>query len=143
MHVKRRAHQNLTAAYLRVLASDPDCRRGICAIVRDIVEGELAPAAVDILSAAVSVATDKGGDQVRPLAVPEVLYKVAAMLLLESIDPFTPSLFPKIQLGCGVKGGTEQAIHRTQLALELGGPASDIVVLSLDFKMRSTSGAVP
>ena len=125
---------NLTAAHLLVLASDPDCLRGICDIIRDIIEGNLGPAAVDLLTAAVSVATDKGGDQVRPLAVPEILYKVAAMLLLESINPFIPALFPTIQLGCGVKGGTEQAIHRTQLALELGGAASDTVVLSLDFR---------
>jgi ribonuclease HI len=125
---------NLTAAHLRVLAADPDCLRGICDIIGDVIDGNLAPAAVDLLTGAVSVATDKGGDLVRPLAVPEIIYKIAGLLLLEAIDSSIPLLFPKIQLGCGVKNGIEIAIHRTQLALELGGAGSDTIVLCLDFR---------
>jgi len=100
--------------------------------VQDIISGTLPPAAADIITSAVSVATHKGVDQVRPLAVPEILYKLAGLVCLESIAHIMPDLFPKIQLGCGVKNGVEIAVHRTQLALEAGG--QDTVVLRLDFR---------
>jgi hypothetical protein len=125
---------NLTAAHLAGLATDPDCLAGLIAIVQDIINGELSDAAADVITAAISVATDKGGDRVRPLAVPEILYKLAGLVVLESIEQHIPALFKSIQLGCGVKNGVEIAIHRTQLALELGRAGSDTVVLSLDFR---------
>jgi ribonuclease HI len=123
---------NLTAGHLRVLISDPDCLRGVCDMVRDIAAGNLAQAAVDLVTAAISVPIPKGADQVRPLAVPEVLYKVPTLLLLESVNHLSQVLFPKIQFACGVPNGMETAIHRTQIALERGGPGSDTIVLSLD-----------
>jgi ribonuclease HI len=123
---------NLTAAHLVAIASDKDCLSGLCAIVQDVINGDLQSAAIDIITGATSVATDKGGDSVRPLAVPEIIYKLAGLVCLESIADSIPSLFPRIQLGCGMAGGTEIAIHRTQLALETGGPGT--VVLRLDFR---------
>jgi ribonuclease HI len=127
---------NLTAGHLAGLATDPQCLEGLVAIVQDIVNGNLSTSAIDIIASAVSVATDKGGDQVRPLAVPEVLYKVAAMFVIASIEQHMPSLFSTIQLGCGTRSGVEIAIHKTQTALEAqpGGIGSDTVVLSLDFR---------
>jgi len=126
---------NLTAGHLRVLASDPDCLLGITAMVRDIVGGELDQAAVDLLGAAISVPIPKGDparEQVRPLAVPEILYKISSMLLLESVDHHSRELFPSIQWACGKSNGSETAIHRSQIRLERGGAGSDTVSLSFD-----------
>jgi hypothetical protein len=127
----------LGAAHLRVLAKDRDCLTGICAMITDIINGDLSPEAVDIIGAATSVAIDKGGDSVRPLAVPEILYKIASMYVHRSVDHIIPRLFPSIQLGCGVKNGPEIALIRTQLALELGrhrDGGANTIVLSLDFR---------
>jgi len=123
---------NLTAAHLVAIASDKDCLTGLCAIVQDVINGDLEPEAADTITAAISIATDKGHGQVRPLAIPEIFYKLAGLVCLESIRDSVPFLFPRIQLGCGIKGGPEIAIHRTQLALETGGPGT--VVLRLDFR---------
>jgi ribonuclease HI len=130
---------NLTAGHLQGLSQDPQCMAGLVAIIQDIASGNLSPDAADIITSSVSVATDKtnGSDptshQVRPLAVPEILYKLAGMFLISSLDQYLPTLFPTIQLGCGRKNGVESALHRTQIALEAGGHGSDTVVLSLDF----------
>ena len=101
-------------------------------MITDIISGNLSAEAIDIIGAATSVAIDKGGDAVRPLAVPEIMYKIASTYLLQSVTHAIPDLFPKIQLGCGMPNGVETALIRTQLALELGGPGSDTIVLSLD-----------
>jgi len=102
-------------------------------IVEDICNGDLLPAAVEVVCAARSIGTDKGtgGDEVRPLAVPEVMYKLAGSFCLEAITSHMASFFPRIQYGCGIKGGPEQAVHCAQAALELGG--ADTVVLRTDF----------
>ena len=71
-------------------------------------------------------------DSVRPLAVPETIYNLAGLVVLESISHAMPDIFGSVQLGCGVRGGVEIALHRTQLALERGGP--DTVTLRLDFR---------
>jgi hypothetical protein len=129
----------LTAGHLAGLAQDPQCLAGLVAMIQDIADGNLSPEATDIITGAVSVATDKSdGDtssnQVRPLAVPEILYKLAAMFIISSMQQHMAILFPTIQLGCGIKNGVESALHRTQVALEAGGDGSDTVVLSLDFR---------
>jgi ribonuclease HI len=131
---------NLTAGHLEGLSQDQQCMAGLVAIIQDIASGNLSPEATDIITSSVSVATDKtngsdpASDQVRPLAVPEILYKLAGMFLISSLDQYMSSLFPTIQLGCGRKNGVESALHRTQIALEAGGDGSDTVVLSLDFR---------
>ena len=138
-HGKAPGPSGLTAGHLAGLVLDPQCLAGLVAIIQDIAEGNLSPEATDIITSAVSVATDKSGgnpnsNQVRPLAVPEILYKLAAMFVISSIEQHMSTLFPTIQLGCGIKNGVESALHRTQVALEAGGHGSDTVVLSLDFR---------
>ena len=128
-----RDRSNLSFDHLRVIVEDPDCMRGVCAILQDMVDNHVEPAAAACLTACASVPIGKPhSDGVRPLAVPETLYKLAGLLALESIKHVLPQLFPSIQYGCGVKGGPEIAVHCTQLALERGGPGT--VVLRTDFK---------
>ena len=64
-------------------------------MVRDIAAGNLSPTAIDLMTASISVPIPKGDDQVRPLAIPEILYKISALLLLESVDHLMGRLFPK------------------------------------------------
>ncbi len=126
---------NLTMSHLYSISLDPDCMEGLVAIIQDIVNAAIDPAAIAIITSAISIAISKPGTDphaIRPLAVPESLYKLAALVCLDAIKPIIPSLFPSIQLGCGISGGIEIALHRTQLALETGG--GDTVVLRTDFK---------
>ena len=73
-----------------------------------------------------------------PLAVPEITYKLTALVIIESIAHNILGLFPSIQLECGIRGG--------QLALERGGSVT--VTLRLDFhnafndRSRRTAAAI-
>jgi len=93
---------------------------GLVAIIQDIASGNLSPEATDIITSSVSVATDKTNgsdptsDQVRPLAVPEILYKLAGMFFISSLDQYMSSLFPTIQLGCGRKNALVWSPHCTE-----------------------------
>ena len=124
----------MTAAHLRPLLRDPDCMSGLVTLVQDIVDGAVPRAVMDRVSATAAVAAGKPHDEhgVRPLQMPEVLYKAAAMTCMGSIDHTLPALFPTIQLGVGVRGGVEIATHVAQVALEAGG--DDVVAMRLDFR---------
>jgi hypothetical protein len=77
---------NLTTGHLLALASDPDCLLGLVAMVQDVVDGRLGDAARDCITSCVSVPIGKphSVDGVRPIAVPEVIYKLAGLVVLQS-----------------------------------------------------------
>jgi hypothetical protein len=71
---------------------------------------------------------------IRPLAVGEVITRIAANLVLRNSNCHT--LFPSIQLGMKVSGGPERAIHTIQSLLE-SQPTDDnstIILISTDIK---------
>ena len=57
--------------------------------------------------------TTKG---IRPLAVGEIITRIAANLVLRNVD--CKALFPSIQLGVKISGGPERAIHTIQALIE-------------------------
>ena len=108
-------------------------------MVQDVVDSNLTELAADCISACLSVPIPKPhASGVRPLTVPETLYKLAGLVVLESVSHCIHDFFPSVQLGCGVRGGVEVALHRTQLALERGGPGT--VTLRLDFRNALSRG---
>ena len=121
----------LTAAHLLALASDPACLAGLVALIQNLLGGVATRAAVDLINAAVSIAAAKEGNRVRPLAVPEIIYRSTMLYAIDSAGPAIAALFPHIQLGCGVRSGVETAATRVLMALEAGGP--DVVLLRTDF----------
>ena len=77
---------------------------------------------------------------VRPVAVGEVLYKMAAMYSLEEIgEESLRSLFPNIQVGVAVKGGAERALHLVQAWLESGDEDHIFIKLDLSNAFNSCS----
>ena len=73
-----------------------------------------------------SVAIAKGEKAVRPLSVNELPYVLAGKYLMRLMAPEFPSLFPSIQVACGVSGGSANINHAAQAALE--GKDSPVVV---------------
>src|SRR4051812_35264594 len=101
------APSNLTAAHFLAACSDRDCLDGLVAMLQDVVNGDLDPESVDIICATTSIASDKpnSGGKVRPIAMPEIIYKLAGHICMEAVMPHTKTFFPSIQLGVGIKGG--------------------------------------
>jgi len=70
--------------------------------------------------------------KVRPIAVGDVLYKIAAKYAISELSSSDLNLlFPSIQVGVGVRGGAERAVHLVQSWLETG--PDDSVLIMLDF----------
>ena len=97
----------------------------ISLLIRGLITGE----AKNMLLASRLIAI-KRGSKIRPVAVGETLYRLAAHYAIGQIGNLS-DLFPRIQLGLH-KAGTEKYIHRLQAFLEK--QQEDCTIMSLDIK---------
>ncbi|MEO2237538.1 MAG: reverse transcriptase domain-containing protein, partial [Candidatus Poseidoniia archaeon] len=64
------------------------------------------------------IALDKGGGKVRPIAVSDCIYRLAARALMATLD--LEELIPSWQLGVKSRGGCEPAVHLIRARLAAG-----------------------
>ena len=121
-----------TGELVFALMDDPDCVQGICALVADMLNGQLPDQARTYLTCSILIPVSKPGGGVRPIAVSEVFYRLASLYALDLVRDVLPNIFEPIQLGVGSVGGSERAIHLLQAGLATMGP--ETVILKCDFK---------
>jgi hypothetical protein len=125
-----------TGSLLMVLASSDskEVQAGLCAMVKDINNAVFTGAAQRRLLASVLIPLSKPTAGVRPIAVGEVLTKLAAHYSMSLIEDQLPKLFPSIQYGVKRPGGSESAAQLIRAALDESSrldPRS--VAIQLDF----------
>jgi len=120
-----------TADLLAVLVRDADCATALSYLITDIINGNI-PARARARLLACRLIAVPNGTSFRPIGVNDAFYKLAASIAVSSVvQRHSATLFPRVQLGIGVKGGVETAVHSTQAAL-LSSP--DHFTLKLDFR---------
>ena len=103
---------------LSSLAQSELCRMGIIALLKDIVNGHLPERARQLLLASRLVALTKASDgKYRPIAVGELFYRLAGVLVVRKVTADAASLLAPHQLGVGVRSGAEQIVHSLQHSL--------------------------
>ena len=103
------------------LLEDPDCLRGLALMVQLIRNGQLGDQTRDLLLTTPLVAVPKGDGGVRPIAIGETLYKMAAVHALSSVH-----------------GEAADILGDDQFALQRGG--SESAVLSLKASLQTKTG---
>jgi hypothetical protein len=129
-----------TAEMVSVLAKDNECLTGIARIMQDISNGALPPQIKPFLLSSMLVGIDKdSGQGIRPIAIGEIFYRLAAYSLLHDVmDDIRRVLLP-IQLGVSVSGGCETIITNLNHILEQGatsiqsGSSLPMAALAIDF----------
>ena len=77
----------------------------------------------------------KKGGGVRPIAVGEVIRRLASRLCCLAVRPSLPSVFiPYGQVGVGIPGGLETAIHITRHYIYQHASDSFLALLKIDMK---------
>lgn len=124
----------LSFAHLIPLAADPVCLELLCQLVRLIGNGEFPRSLRHLLVASLLSAGSKpGSSSVRPIANGEVLLQLTAHYLLDSVVSALPAIFPSIQLGVGVSGGSQRAVHLLQAFIDTSHTlCDDPLLVSLD-----------
>ena len=113
---------------ISVEESSQDLPATLTAFVYLVIEGRTPPSIRPFLFGANSTALQKKDGGVRPIAVGRTLRRLAGCKVIEEMGEL---LSPR-QLGYGVRGGAEAAIHAARLYLQ--DLDLDKAILKLDFK---------
>jgi hypothetical protein len=121
---------------LLVLSADPDCLRGIAQITQDITNDHLPHSIRPYILPSTLIALEKNnGAGIRPIAIGEVFYRLAAYRCHVMVMRTARTLLAPIQLGIGVPGACEAIVHNIQHALEKCTPEEEpMAALAVDFR---------
>ena len=113
-----------------------DAGQGLLCRVRQLVNrlfcGQSPPEGIrQVLFGANLTALNKKGGGLRPIAVGETIRRLVAKCACSAATKSVVERMGNIQLGCGVKGGIEAAVHACNIATSTG--ASNAILLKLDF----------
>lgn len=127
-----------TGSHLQLLADcgDPLVITGLRMLVKDLCNGVFTGATQQRLLACTlqPVSKDGSDSNVRPIAMGEVMVKLAAHYAMSLIDERLGELFPRIQFGVKHAGGSECASHLIRATLTHSATAhADTIALVTDF----------
>ena len=106
----------LSEAMLIPLLDDDPAYNGLLCILRDIVNGDVGPALTNLLLSCRLIPLKKRDNGVRPIAVGEILVRLAGKIAFSLIRSAADDFFGTTQLGCGAPGGAQVAALLVQLA---------------------------
>ena len=93
------------------------CRAGIITLLSDIVNNNLPDQARQYLLSSRMVGLSKPDRGVRPIAIGEVFYRLAAVLAVRRVTAAASALLVPHQYGIGVASGAERILHSMQHTL--------------------------
>jgi len=102
---------------LSTLAESPICMAGIIALLKDIINGNIPAESRPYLLACRLVGLNKNGGGIRPIAIGEVFYRLAAVIAVKKVVLQAADLLSPHQYGVGVSSGAERILHSMQHTL--------------------------
>ena len=100
-----------TDTIVRILIDDPVCCESLCHMIMDLINGFLSKEVMRRLTRARLIAIPKANGGVRPVAIGEVLMKLAGLVLVQRFESTLQPLFAPIQQGVLAKAGCEKVVH--------------------------------
>ena len=112
-----------------------DCLHALTVLINLLLSGKAHSWLSPWLAGAPLTALRKKDSGVRPIAVGEVLRRLTSRICCSAVRPrLVDILLPYGQVGVGVKGGLEAAIHATRCCLHHYGSNPDLCLLKLDMR---------
>jgi len=93
------------------LVKDNVCLTGLTVLLKDIINGNFTPQQREYLTASRLVVFHKNSGGLRPIAIGEVFYRLAARYILEKSKKVVGELLDPYQYGIGVASGCEKIVH--------------------------------
>ena len=116
---------------LSTLVSSDICRAGIIALMRDMINCRLPAEAAKLLCASRLVGLNKPGGGIRPVAVGELFYRMAGVIMMKKVSGVAAQLLAPHQYGVGVPSGAERILHSVQHSLT-DGSTRKLALLKVD-----------
>ena len=119
----------MTDGIVRLMTDDEVSCGSLCHMIRDLLNGFLSKDVTQRLNRARLVAIPKGGGGVRPVAMGEVLNKLAGIVLMQRYEHTLAPLFAPMQQGVFARAGCERIVHKLRERYNKGHS-----MLAIDFK---------
>ncbi|XP_062512774.1 uncharacterized protein LOC134188624 [Corticium candelabrum] len=111
------------------------CLENLTRLMCLLLSGKLDRNISPFLSGAPLTALQKKAGGIRPIAVGEVLRRLASRLCCSAIKPRLPDVFlPYGQVGVGIRGGLEASVHSLRSYIEENSARHDLCCFKLDMK---------
>lgn len=111
-----------------------DCLSELTTWINILLAGRAHPLISPWLCGAPLTALNKKNGGVRPIAVGETIRRLISKLCCSFIHPFLPEMFlPEGQVGVGIRGGLEAAIHASRYYIQEHHQNTDLCLLKVDF----------
>jgi hypothetical protein len=107
-----------TGDLLKALIDEPECIEGLATITLLIINGDISGKLKQVLLTSVLVGIDKPNGGIRPVAVGEVFYKMAALYIMAVVEEEMKEALGPQQFAM-LPGGAESALVTIQTALEI------------------------
>ena len=130
---KLRAQHILDAVSGTIAPAAQTCLEHLTRLMNKLLASAIDPQVAPWLSGAPLTALIKKTGGYRTIAVGEVIRRLASKLCCAAVKPQLPDLFlPYGQVGVGIKGGLEAAVHCLRKFINDNGDRSDLCCLKLD-----------
>lgn len=107
-----------TGEHIAVLMQDTVCREAVVLITTMIINGDFNQTARNHYLACRLLPLSKSSGGIRPIAMPDAWCKLASIYVNKRLLENRDKLFPQIQMGVGMPGGPERAVHTIRAAME-------------------------
>ena len=132
---KLRAQHLLDAIAGSTAPASRDCLLSLTSLMNYLISGKAPSCLAPWVCGAPLTALVKKGGGVCPIAVGEVIRRLASRLCCLAVRPSLPSVFlPYGQVGVGISGGLETAIHVTRRYIFQHASDSTLALLKIDMK---------
>ena len=121
-----------TGNMISCLLSDHTCVLGLVRLISDIINGNFDDSARDYILASRLVALVKPSGGIRPVAIGELFFRVAAKYMNDRMKKVASDLLAPHQYAVGESAGCERIVH--SLRHHLSDVTNPMAVLKLDFK---------
>jgi hypothetical protein len=122
---------------LSLLGHDESCTQALAILVQDIMNGLVPTSVRDHLLCCKLIGIPKDDGGVRTIAMAEPIVKLALHYASSRTNDAIVDVPNHMQLGVGVPGGSERALHRVQCLLEAGSPNTVAVLVDFENAFRA------
>ena len=102
---------------LSILASDDTCVEAMSLLITNIINGDIPNQVRHLFTSSRLVALGKKNGGVRPVAIGEYFYRIAAAHAFRVVREYMAELLSPHQYGIGISNGCEKIIHNISHSL--------------------------
>ena len=117
-------------------------RRSLTRLCDTFAHGTLPSETRDLFFASNLIALRKKDGGIRPIAIGNVFRRLASKIIAKKVIPLVSAEFKPIQLGVGVPGGCEAAVHAFRSLIESETTSSDKNLIAIKLDMRNAFNSI-